>query len=63
MFRFTVESRKTGAAEVKVGLRYLVLYFLGKPYFLQVAENDQTWRDKILQLRPEPELQKEPNKP
>lgn len=44
-------SQKTGAAEVKVGLRYLAIYFHESVFFVQVTADDKTWRGKILEFQ------------
>jgi hypothetical protein len=63
LLHFSSKSAQTGAAELKVGLRYLAIYFLDSVFFVQVTANDETWRSKILELQPEAKNWNEPSKP
>ncbi len=46
---------KTGAAEVKQGGRYLVIYCRGSEFFVPVDRADESWRKKLLELRKQEE--------
>ncbi len=66
----SLKSEKTGAAEVKVGVRYLAIYFHDAVFFVEVTADDDSWRGKILELETgNPRASKnnqtedEPNKP
>jgi len=45
-------SKETGAADCKVGERYVVLDsdYLHRVYFVRVTKGDESWRSKILAI-------------
>jgi len=50
LFRGPPASEETGSGECKVGERYVMVYALGKAYFVRVTKGDESWKDKIKKL-------------
>lgn len=47
MFDGPPDSKETGSGECEVGERYVMLFALGKAYFVHLRAGDESWRSKI----------------